>query len=331
MARPSFTRWNLAGAVRRWVPDVRGRDRVFAVVRGADVPRALLAADSTIRFGPGLRATVPLDADGSFVDVFFAAYEDPALVPILEATLAPGACFYDVGANIGVYSLWADRLVGASGTVVAFEPVPATRSWLEMLIDQNGADVTVVPVAVSDHQGTVTIETMPTASGRSRIRPAAAEAADPLASGLGGHQPAAAAPDRVAVDSSPFAAAVGLVTVDTRTLDDVSADFPWPTLVKIDVEGHELSVFCGMEAVLREAQPAVVFECPDTVGAEGDTAAILELLRNQGYRTWSLTQAGLRPTEAGLVTHNVLALVPGRHDDVRDRLLTCRFRRNQNC
>jgi len=38
----------------------------------------------------------------------------------------PGATVVDAGANIGMFSLWAAELAGASGRVIAFEPIPAT-------------------------------------------------------------------------------------------------------------------------------------------------------------------------------------------------------------
>lgn len=315
MAHLPWTRWHLAGLLRRWLPDVRGRDRLHTMVSGSGVPTALRDGDTCVRFGPGLQATVPIGADGSFVDVFFAAYEDPVLVPILEAVLAPGACFYDIGANIGLYSLWASRLVGPAGTVVAFEPVPHTRGWLEALVAENDAAVTILPVAVSDRAGEVTIETIPEASGRSRVVPASA-----LAGG-----------GAVEVDRRTADAPEHLVTVRTATLDEVARDLPWPTLVKIDVEGHELSVFRGMTETLTQAQPAVVFECPDTVGADGDTAKILVLLSSLGYEVWSLTTAGLRRAQPGAVSHNLLALHPDRHEAVRAELQRHHFRRNQNC
>lgn len=317
MAHLPWTRWHVAGLVRRWLPDVRGRDRLLTLVGGSELPAALQEGDTRVCFGPGLQATVPIGADGSFVDVFFAAYEDPVLVPILEAVLAPGACFYDIGANIGLYSLWASRLVGAAGTVVAFEPVPHTRGWLETLVAENGAAVSILPVAVSDRSGEVTIETIPEASGRSRVVQASARAAG-------------AAVD-VEVDERVGSRSDALVTVPTTTLDEIARDRPWPTLVKIDVEGHELSVFRGMTDTLTEAQPAVVFECPDTVGADGDTAKILVLLSSLGYEVWSLTTSGLRRAQPGALSHNLLALHPDRHEAVRAELRRHRFRRNQNC
>src|SRR5258708_27788033 len=42
----------------------------------------------------------------------------------LEQRIRPGMHVVDVGANLGLYTLLLSRLVGESGTVVAFEPDP---------------------------------------------------------------------------------------------------------------------------------------------------------------------------------------------------------------
>ena len=44
--------------------------------------------------------------------------------------VAPGSVAYDIGANIGIHTLLLSRLVGQSGQVYAFEPVPALYNRL---------------------------------------------------------------------------------------------------------------------------------------------------------------------------------------------------------
>src|SRR5262252_8984864 len=55
----------------------------------------------------------------------------------LESFLPSGAVMVDVGANYGIYSLAASRLVGGSGSVFAFEPARSTFSLLERNIALN--------------------------------------------------------------------------------------------------------------------------------------------------------------------------------------------------
>ena len=96
-------RWMLAGQLRR-VPEFRGRDRISLMLIGG-IP----APDGVHKgvFGPGLRYEARYRDDGSLSDLFLLQYEAPSLAPILEAVLRPGMVFFDVGANIGIYTGWA--------------------------------------------------------------------------------------------------------------------------------------------------------------------------------------------------------------------------------
>src|SRR5271170_5235092 len=53
-----------------------------------------------------------------------------AVQRVLAERLRPGMILYDLGANIGLFSLLAARLVGATGKVVSFEPDPGVAARL---------------------------------------------------------------------------------------------------------------------------------------------------------------------------------------------------------
>jgi FkbM family methyltransferase len=299
--KAAVTRWHVAGALLHVLPEVRGKDRIVALVRGSAAPASLACSPITVRFGPGLIATVDVTRDGSFADVFFARYRRPTLVPVLEAVLTPGAVFFDVGANIGIYSLWASRLVGDAGRVYAFEPVPATARWLQELLAENHADnVTLVHAAASDAAGSVSIRTVPQASGLSQVIADEGAPADES--------------ERIAVPS--------------LRLDQF--EYSRPTLVKIDVEGFEATVVSGMTGLLTSAHPVVVFEAPDFGGGRG-TQGVVDQFAEHGYHVWSLTPRGLTKYDARRFSHNLLALHPARHDWCHARIANARFPRSQNC
>lgn len=304
MRLPLLTRWHIAGLVRRWVPDVRGSDRLMSFVAGNRVPPALARGPVEVRFGPGIHARVEMTHDGSFAALFFIQYRDPTLVPILGAVLSPGSVFYDVGANIGVYSLWASRLVGDAGQVFAFEPVPRTIAWLADVVAQNGlANVRIVGAAASSYQGEVTIELVPHASGLSYVTDGGRPSTGPTGN---------------------------TVTAPAITLDEFAQANQAPTLIKIDVEGHEPEVLRGMGQLLETWRPAVVFEAPDLAGVANGSAGLVASFAAHGYRVWSLTRSGLVEFAPGRFSHNLLAL-HDVHDGVRRTLADTRFHRNQNC
>ena len=73
---------------------------------------------------------------------------------LLAAALDTGSIFYDVGANVGFYSLLGAACVGSGGRVIAFEPVPENLLILQKHIAMSQlTNVTVIPAAVSDRCG----------------------------------------------------------------------------------------------------------------------------------------------------------------------------------
>jgi FkbM family methyltransferase len=252
-----------------------------------------------------------MSEDGVWVDIFFLQYEPPSLAPVLEAFLGPGSTFVDVGANIGVYTAWASRCVGANGRVLAAEPVPATRRHLEHVVRLNSlGNVQVIAKALGDGPGTVELWVVPNASGLTSVL--------------------------TPMDAS----SAQRVEVPQSTLDDelAAAGRPSPTLVKIDVEGYEMAVLTGAVRTLAAGDgPAVLFETQlDLLARAGvgfaDIPAWFEDRFN--YRLFALLPSGLEPIARGTATPpalNTLALHPERHKAQFDRLRRLRFRRNQSC
>ena len=91
----------------------------------------------TILSGParGMR----INLHGSAVAFATGTAERP-LQAALQRELRPGATFFDIGANVGFVTLIAARLVGPSGRVVAFEPVPENVAAIRENLALNGID-----------------------------------------------------------------------------------------------------------------------------------------------------------------------------------------------
>lgn len=52
----------------------------------------------------------------------------------LARILSPGDACLDIGANVGQYSVNLSKIVGPSGKIWAFEPVPYTRAILRLVL-----------------------------------------------------------------------------------------------------------------------------------------------------------------------------------------------------
>ena len=77
----------------------------------------------------------------------------------LPRLIKPGTIAYDVGANVGFYTLALSRLVGESGHVFAFEPAARSVYFLRRHLELNNLrNVTVVQVAIADRAGLVSFD-----------------------------------------------------------------------------------------------------------------------------------------------------------------------------
>jgi FkbM family methyltransferase len=77
---------------------------------------------------------------------------------LLNQFLKKGSVFLDIGANIGLFTIQAAKIVGKSGKVIAFEANPKTQKILSHNLDLNHVEqVVTYGVALSDENGETTI------------------------------------------------------------------------------------------------------------------------------------------------------------------------------
>ncbi|MEO6654763.1 MAG: FkbM family methyltransferase [Pyrinomonadaceae bacterium] len=189
--------------------------------------------------------------EGGGATVYFNKVESEQTAAI-QRELSPGKTFFDLGANVGYYSILASRLVGRGGHVAAFEPVVRNLSFLQRHIELNDAEnVQVLPFAVSSEAGILSFST-----GSN--------------SGMG---------------SLDFDGGNGKMLVPTVTLDEIAERLKLtPDVLKIDVEGAEVEVFRGATRILNTARPTIFLSTHSTDLRE----QCLAHLRDTGYTVESL-------------------------------------------
>lgn len=168
---------------------------------------------------------------------------------LLKKIVAPADISVDVGANLGLYTR---RLAGLSKRVHAFEPSPAMASLLRRTSARN---VVVHETALSDGDGSAAL----------RIP----RAGDHLT-----HSLASLEPDAVA-DHDVLVAEVERKRLDTVVQDDVA-------FVKVDVEGHELSVVQGASGLIERCRPVFLVEVENR-HRQNATASIFAFFEDHGY------------------------------------------------
>lgn len=157
--------------------------------------------------------------------------KEPWTVAWIEEFLQPGESFYDVGANVGAYSLVAAKWTRGRARVIAIEPGYANFDALCENIYVNACVdcVTPIPVAVSSQTGLVQFRYRD-------LRPGAAV-----------HQLA------VSGVRDSFTTAFSQPVLTFRLDDLVSQfDLPPPVHIKIDVDGAELEVLRGARRCLAD-------------------------------------------------------------------------------
>ena len=172
----------------------------------------------------------------------------------IQALIRPGDVIVDVGANVGVYSVFFAERSGAQGAVFAFEPDPQNFARLKRTTAKM-ATITAIEAAVGDQNGSIELF---------------------QSKGLNFDHRTYANPDD---DES--------VSVAITRLDDVEALQARPIrLVKIDVQGFEMSVLRGASATLaRNPQVKVLLEYyPWGLSASGSSPAdFIAMLRTEGF------------------------------------------------
>jgi FkbM family methyltransferase len=175
---------------------------------------------------------------------------EPGKTRALLSIVKPGHVVFDIGANIGYYTVLASQQVGPTGRVVAFEPLARNVSYLYRHVRLNRAEnVRLIPLGCSDRTGVALFRRGPDyATGSLTRGPRSSSALDEL---------------------------VGVTTVD----DVVQELGLVPNVLKIDVEGAEERVLKGAARTLDAAHPAVLVG----VHSEPLRAACTSFLRALGY------------------------------------------------
>jgi FkbM family methyltransferase len=176
----------------------------------------------------------------------------------IQTRIGPGEMFYDIGANVGAFSLVAAKKPSGPARVFAIEPSYATVASLcaNIVLNDAAAHITPVPVALSD---ATTLDVF----GLRDLEPGAARHA--LGSG--------STEDGPALYQQP---------VMVFRLDDLIELFrlPPPNHIKLDVDGSELAVLNGASRTL--ASPAlcsILVEVSTWLSAQ-----VTELLEQHGLR-----------------------------------------------
>ena len=185
------------------------------------------------------------------------------VLALLPEHVKPGAVVFDIGANLGLYSIACGRLAGTSGHVYAFEANPLCVYFLRANLSSAGIEWSdIVPVAIGDRSDWLEFTVN----------------YDNLNLGVGGN-------------SAHFGYKMGhRIRLAARDLDSLVEEFRLraPDFIKMDIEGGEGAAVRGMSKTLRDHRPVLLMELHGQ-GAAGETLAMLD---GHGYRYLNIQSGG---------------------------------------
>jgi FkbM family methyltransferase len=217
------------------------------------------------------------------------------------ALVRKGDLVFDVGANIGGVSRFLSVLVGKEGAVIAFEPVwPSYQRLCESLNHRprNGGIIIPLPFGLSESEGSKLIHVENENFGRASF-----------------------APNQTANVVSYWCDFTTITALTERK------KLPSPSFVKVDVEGAELYVLRGANALLSSTKsPIFLIEifAPWQKAFGYHPWDVLSLLAQHGYAVLFMCHEGLvehtpsaeRPFPPQYrYGYNVIAYKPSIHED----------------
>jgi len=194
---------------------------------------------------------------------FYPVYGELDNLSMLIGDLQDEDIFYDIGAHVGIYSCFVAKVIGG-GQVFSFEPHPKNASRIHENAELNDiAGISVYQRGLSDSTKTAEISI---------------DADEP---GAVGHTDPSIRDQQATVD---FVRGKEFV---------VENDLPNPTIIKIDIEGAELTALRGLEGVLDDCR-VIYCEMSDQIERYGDSRSdLMDWLDDHGFRIQPLGEGGV--------------------------------------
>jgi FkbM family methyltransferase len=241
----------------------------------------------TVSLDKGFRLQLDLQDIEQRKIYFFGHYHERYEARIIESLLDTGEVFWDIGANIGYFTLVAAGVLKNRGQVVSFEPGREAFERLQTNISLNPfTNIIIHKLAVADKSGEAVLYLSGEVadSGANLYRPGKEQTLEEICA--------------------------------TVSLDQFSQEqgLRAPDFLKMDVEGAELAALKGAENILAHSRPLLLLEMEEkTLRAAGaNKAAIARLLQNYGYQAAFLRKGRWYATKEldGVKGRNILWFDP---------------------
>lgn len=211
---------------------------------------------------------ISVSPDASLKLAKYNAAFDPMLLKFADYHISEGDSVWDIGANVGVFSL-AAKYKSKTGKVISIDPDPFLCDLMRRTArfpEHREFDWWICCAAISSQPGVTDLKI----ANRGRATNAIGESSG----------------------SSQMGGIREKISVPTLTLDDLARSFGAPDVIKIDTEGAENLVLQGAGQVLAESAPTLLIEV-----SKQNNADVTSRLKSLEYRFYDAGE-GLWPGEA---------------------------------
>lgn len=191
--------------------------------------------------------------------IYLYGIYEPNILDTIEKYLKQGDIFIDIGANIGQHSMFAASIVGNTGKVYSFEPIPRIYNQLLDSVHLNNFDniVEVHNIALGEKNDKKTLHISSKNVGGSSLVEISGD-------------------EKIQVKITPG--------------DNIISQLQKIDLIKIDVEGYEYETLSGIQVTLKRYKPIIIMEFNGESyirnGNRGDK--IISLLNNLEYSLYDI-------------------------------------------
>jgi len=195
--------------------------------------------------------------DGISTELALFNSHEPLNTKLLAQNLKKGMVCFDIGANIGYYTLLESKIVGAEGKVIAIEPSPINFKQLQKNIqNEKVTNVELYQMAGGNQNGTIKF-LLDSHSNLSRI----------------------------VLDEENPKTLDETVDVPIKKLDSFIDEFSIKKLdfIRMDVEGYEFNILEGMQNSIKKFRPMIQIEVHTGILGHKKTQKLLEWLLSTKY------------------------------------------------
>jgi FkbM family methyltransferase len=242
------------------------KKRFFGVHKRIIAPLKLFKGVTTlVKFKKSILLELHID-DWIQENIYFLGeYENPEL-QFIQSSLKQGDIFIDIGANIGVHSLFASKLVGKEGHIIAFEPFSKNFKSLSKNISLNKSlNITKENLAICETDTFIDLFYNNDESNLGMV-------------------------------SSHISQYTTSEKIKAVSLDSYfNNKFPKKIdFIKIDIEGGEYSALLGMKKILTTFYPKLLIEIleNETSTQSNNEHKIVTYLKSIGYEKYFIDDNG---------------------------------------